>query len=111
MLSHNYYDSSRSLRFMYSAALTEKTGRPPVFSIVRRPTLPSRLMVRRSRTGSWTENYSCETLRAQRISLVLLQETLAEAHAGKQISWDCLAVPVLKEKAMNFEEIERRLDE
>jgi hypothetical protein len=52
-----------------------------------------------------------KSLRAQGISLVLLQEILAEAHAGRKISWDTLVVPALREKRMDVKEIERRLDE
>jgi hypothetical protein len=30
--------------------------------------------------------------------LALLQDVLAEAHAGRKVSWDALAVPELREK-------------
>ncbi len=48
-------------------------------------------------------------LRAQGISLILLQEVLAEANAGRKIAWNKLEVPSLSEKGMTAKEIQERL--
>src|SRR5438132_7536495 len=40
------------------------------------------------------------SLRIQDVSLALLQDTLAEARAGRTIAWDNLVVPILKEKGV-----------
>jgi hypothetical protein len=48
-------------------------------------------------------------LRAQGISLILLQEILAEASAGRKIAWNRLEVPSLVETGMTPKEIEERL--
>ena len=43
--------------------------------------------------------------------MVLLQEALAEAHAGRKLSWDTLAVPAPREKGIGVKEIQRQFDE
>jgi len=48
-------------------------------------------------------------LRAHGISLVLLQETLAEATGSRKIAWNRLEVPPLIESGMSSQEIEERL--
>jgi hypothetical protein len=48
-------------------------------------------------------------LRAQGISLILLQETLAETNAARKIAWNRLEVPSLTETGMTAKEIEERL--
>jgi len=47
-------------------------------------------------------------LRAQGISLILLQEVLAETSAGRKISWNRLEVPSLTETGMTAQEIEKQ---
>ncbi len=49
-------------------------------------------------------------LRAQGISLILLQEILAEASAGRKVAWNRLEVPSLRESGMTPSEIEERLN-
>jgi len=46
------------------------------------------------------------SLRIQDVSLALLQDVLAEAHAGRKVSWDALSVPELREKGNGSNEIE-----
>ena len=48
-------------------------------------------------------------LRAQGISLILLQEILAEASAGRKVAWNGLAVPSLSESGMTPKEIDEQL--
>ena len=48
-------------------------------------------------------------LRAHGISLVLLQETLAEATGSRQIVWNRLEVPPLVEAGLSVREIDERL--
>jgi hypothetical protein len=50
------------------------------------------------------------TLRIQDVSLALIQDTLAEAHAGRKVSWS-LAVPGLRDDGISSEEITKRFDE
>jgi hypothetical protein len=49
------------------------------------------------------------TLRAQGISLVLLQETLAEATGSRKTLWNRLEVPPLTEAGLALREIDERL--
>lgn len=49
-------------------------------------------------------------LRAQGITLILLQEILAEASAGRKVAWNRLEVPSLSESGMTPREIEERLN-
>ncbi len=49
-------------------------------------------------------------LRAQGISLILLQEILAEASAGRKLAWERLEAPSLSESGMTPSEIEERLN-
>jgi hypothetical protein len=51
------------------------------------------------------------SLRIQDVSLALLQDVLAEARAGRNISWEALAVPRMQEKGIGVGEIERRFDD
>jgi hypothetical protein len=48
-------------------------------------------------------------LRAHGISLVLLQETLAEANGSRKILWNRLEVPPLMEAGLRLPEIDERL--
>lgn len=48
-------------------------------------------------------------LRAQGISLILLQEVLAEAHAGRRVVWNRLEVDALRESGSNDSQIDERL--
>jgi len=49
------------------------------------------------------------TLRAQGLSLVLIQETLAEATGSRKIVWNKLEVPPLMEAGLSLREIDERL--
>jgi hypothetical protein len=49
------------------------------------------------------------SLQIQDVSLALLQDTLAEAYAGRRVSWS-LVGPGLKEKGLNANEIAKRFD-
>ena len=44
------------------------------------------------------------------VTLELVQETLTEARAGRRLSWSNLVAPLLREKGLSSEEIERRFD-
>jgi hypothetical protein len=44
------------------------------------------------------------------VTLELMQETLVEARAGRRLSWTSLVVPLLREKGLSSEEIERQFD-
>jgi hypothetical protein len=48
------------------------------------------------------------SLRAHGISLILVQEVLAEASAGRKVAWNRLEVPALREAGVNSPEIEER---
>lgn len=48
------------------------------------------------------------SLRAQGISLILVQEVLAEASAGRKIAWNRLEAPALRDAGVNSSEIEER---
>jgi hypothetical protein len=48
-------------------------------------------------------------LRAQDIGLLLLQEILAEASAGRRFVWNGLEAPALREEGLNASEIKARL--
>jgi hypothetical protein len=50
------------------------------------------------------------SLRAENISLVLLQEILAEASAGRKVVWKRLEVPALREKGIGSAEIAERFE-
>jgi hypothetical protein len=50
------------------------------------------------------------SLRIQDVGLALLQDTLAEARAGRKIAWDRLATPILKEKGAATREIAKQFD-
>ena len=49
-------------------------------------------------------------MRAESLSLELLQETLAEARAGRIGLWESLAVPALKESGRNVRQIASLFD-
>lgn len=51
-----------------------------------------------------------KSLRVQDVSLALLQDTLAEARAGRKVSWQQL-VARLKEQGLNTKEISKRFDD
>lgn len=55
------------------------------------------------------ESKTC--LRVDGINLGLLQETLAEARAGRKCVWDRLVVPSLRERGYSTEEISNLFDE
>lgn len=48
------------------------------------------------------------SLRIQDVSLALLQDVLAEAHATRRISWESLVMPQLREEGVEGEELDRR---
>lgn len=48
------------------------------------------------------------SFRIQDISLVLLQNALAEAHAAHKISWDFVVVPRLRDEGLSVNELEHR---
>ena len=50
------------------------------------------------------------SLRIQDVSLALLQDTLAEARAGRKVGWEQL-VSRFKEKGFNTKEISKRFEE
>jgi hypothetical protein len=49
------------------------------------------------------------SLRTQDVSLALLQETLAEARAGRRVAWDG-AVPRMKEERLSARQIDERFE-
>ena len=51
-----------------------------------------------------------KSLRVQDVSLALLQDTLAEARAGRKVSWEQLAVR-LKERGLSTKEISKRFED
>lgn len=51
------------------------------------------------------------SLRIQDLNLALTQDTLAEAHAGRRLSWESLVVPAMREKGIGSDEIQNRFDE
>lgn len=51
-----------------------------------------------------------KSLRVQDVSLALLQDTLAEARAGRKVSWQQLAAG-LKERGLSTKEISRRFED
>jgi hypothetical protein len=51
------------------------------------------------------------SLRIQDVSLVLLQDVLGEAHAGRKLSWDYLAASALREKGNGIKEVQSQFDE
>jgi hypothetical protein len=51
------------------------------------------------------------SFRIQDVSLVLLQNALAEAHATHRISWEFVAVPRLRDEGLGVNELERRFKE
>lgn len=55
------------------------------------------------------ESKTC--LRVDGVNLGLLQETLAEAHAGRKCVWERLVVPSLRERGYSAEEISNLFDE
>jgi hypothetical protein len=46
------------------------------------------------------------SLRIQDVCLALLQDVLAEAHATRRLSWECLVMPRLREKGVDANELE-----
>jgi hypothetical protein len=50
------------------------------------------------------------SLRVQDVSLALLQDTLAEAHAVRKISWDELREPSLRKKGATASQIKKQFD-
>ena len=48
------------------------------------------------------------SLRIQDVSLALLQDVLAEAHATRRISWESLVLPRLREEGVDGNELEQR---
>ena len=51
-----------------------------------------------------------KSLRVHDVSLALLQDTLAEARAGRKVSWEHL-VTSLKERGLSIKEISKRFDD
>lgn len=49
-------------------------------------------------------------LRAHSISLALLQEILVETRAGRMSLWDCLAMPALKERGHDSQQLTNSFD-
>ena len=48
------------------------------------------------------------SLRIQDVSLALLQDVLAEAHATRKIAWESLVLPQLREDGIDENELEQR---
>jgi len=51
------------------------------------------------------------TLRAQGVSFMLTQETLAQAHAGRKLVWDLFMKADLRQREISEEEIAKSFDE
>ena len=81
---------------------SEMSAPPPVQGLSETLQTVQTLLLKLIRQGE-------SSLRIQDVNLALLQDTLAEAYAGRKVSWS-LSGPGLKEKGLSTSEIAKRFE-